>query len=48
LTPILIALAYRSLCHGGTNAKELKITPILDKNWNTRETGYNIKQNASQ
>jgi hypothetical protein len=23
-------------------AKELKITPILDKYWNTRETGYNI------
>jgi len=23
-------------------AKELKITPILDKYWNTREDGYNM------
>ena len=23
-------------------AKELKITPILDNNWNTREAGYNM------
>jgi hypothetical protein len=23
-------------------AKELKITPILDNYWNTRETGYNM------